>query len=491
MTFALAAILGFSIATVIYCFSEGISGNDFWWHIKVGEWIVENRTVPQTDIFSWYGTAKQIPWTPHEWLADIILYLIHAQWNELGVFLFSLSSALVMMGLLWQDARNNMERNILSGGLFFVLLAVTTSMFFYGRPHMFSYFLLWGELKILYRFIEEPSYKGIMLLPLLSAIWSNLHGGSAALSYVLCAVFLVIGAMNVKIGRIESKSLEKQAWLRLLIVTLCTAAAIMLNPVGVDVFLYPYRNLGDQLQMTLISEWRSPDAKKMGELLLFFFPIVLMMLGFLAHEKQIRLIDLAVMGLFVFMFVRSVRFIMLWYIAAVFCAFPYMPVVRVKPVTPREETRMTAAVLVLVALLIGTCSLRIRQTTEKDQLISETMSDEAVNAVKQDAPERLFNDYNLGEAMIYHEIPVYFDARADLYAYDGLLADGVSLMFLEQANSEAAFSFVDVSGLIEKYGFDNILILKSRALYSYLINHPDAFACLYEDEQIGYFTVIR
>lgn len=491
MRLSLTAIMGFAIAAIAYTFSDGISGNDFWWHIKVGEWVVEYGSVPTTDIFSWYGVAHEIPWTAHEWLADVILYCVHDGFGELGVFLLSMAAAFFMLLLLWVEAKEYVKKNILVGGLFFVLLAVTTSIFFYGRPHLFSFFLLYWELKMLFSYVNDPTHKGIYTIPVVSCLWSNIHGGSAALSYVICIVFCVVGALDLRIGRIEPTRLDQKALLKLVVITMCTIGAILVNPVGLEVLLYPYKSLGDPLQMNLISEWRSPNAKDIGELLLFFLPIVLLLIGFFAEEKKIRLIDLAVMGIFMFLFLRSVRFIMLWYIAAVFCAFPYVPLCRIKPVDEKTERRLIAICVAAVVLMVGMSGARVVDTLDQQNLISKTMSDEAIDAVKQDTPKRLFNDYNLGEALIYHEIPVFFDARADLYAQDNIMADGVSLLFLEQANASAENSFVEVESVIEKYEFDAILILKSRALYAYMISHPERFVCVYEDSTLGYFRVIQ
>ena len=491
MMLALVAIMGMSICAIAYTFSEGISGNDFWWHVKVGQWVVENKSVPTTDIFSWYGVANPIPWTAHEWLADVIFYFVHSKLGQMGVFAMSILAALLMFGLLWHEAGKYVEKNILVGGLFFVLLAVTTNIFFYGRPHLFSFFLLYWELKVLFAFVENPKSRGIYTVPLITCLWSNIHGGCASISYVLCGVFLIVCSVNVQIGKIESSRLDIKARIKLLIITICAVGAILVNPVGLEVLVYPYKSFGDELQMTLISEWRAPDAKNIGDLLLFYCPIVLLLIGFLAEEKRIRLIDLVVMALFVFLFVRSVRFIMLWYIAAAFCALPYVPECRIKPMTRKSEQTLIMACLLAFLLVIGMSGKQLCDTVHTGTLISTTLSDDAVAAVKKDAPKRLFNDYNLGEALIYHDVPVYFDARADLYAYDNLMADGVSMLFLEQANADAETAYADVNQLIEKYQFDGILILKTRALYAYLISHPDQFACVYEDSLVGYFRVIQ
>jgi hypothetical protein len=119
MLLALSAVLGLAVCAILYTFGDGISGNDFWWHIKVGQWIVENGRIPTTDIFSWYGTENQIPWTAHEWLADVMFYLLHEACGQWGIFLLSLASALTMTALLWKEAVRHVQRNVLIGGVFF------------------------------------------------------------------------------------------------------------------------------------------------------------------------------------------------------------------------------------------------------------------------------------------------------------------------------------------------------------------------------------
>lgn len=491
MDLAQFAILGMAICAIAYVFSTGISGNDFWWHIKIGEWIIQNRTIPTTDIFSWYGTQQNISWTAHEWLSDVLLYAIHAITGDVGVFLMSLFASLLMMWLLWRETKKYIEKNVLIGGLYFVLFAVSTSVFFYGRPHLFSFFLLFWELKVLFTFMHNPKSKSLYWIPLLTCIWSNLHGGSASLSYVLCLVFLIVCFIKTDFGCITSHQISKGDCYRLLAVTIGSVLAILINPIGKDVLLYPYKSFSDHLQMTLISEWRSPDAKNIGDLLLFIFPIVLMLLGFFAENKHIRLIDLTIMGLFVFLFLRSVRFIMLWYIAAAFCAFPYMPECKVKPISPLLYRILVGVCSLGFLAIIGLCGYRTVNTVQKNDVISTALSDEAIQVIREDAPARIFNDYNLGEALIYNNISVFFDARADLYAQEGIMADGVSLMLLNQANEDAQISYVSVDSLLQKYEFDAILILKNRPLYAYIISHPEQFLRIYEDDSVGYFRVLQ
>ncbi len=480
-----------ALSALLYCFSDGISGNDFWWHVKAGEWIVKNQSVPQTDIFSWLGTNRFISWTAHEWLAEVIFYGFFSLSGEKGIYLMSLILAILFLFTILRYARNCVKKNILISGIFFCIFAVIVGMFFYGRPHIFSFFLLFFELKILYDFWEDSNSKKIWLIPLISCLWSNIHGGSSSISYILCIIFLIAGVMKFSIGKIRSSGLSKRAVLILCAVTAISFFALMVNPAGAKMVAYPYVNMGDSVSMTYISEWASPDAKDIGQLILFFLPIGLMLIGLWGEEKEIRAIDILVMGFFLFLFFRSQRFIVLWYIAAVFSMLRYVPEMRIKAIRTKLE-RISLAVL-LAALLIatGVCSEKVvRNMVTADQLISRQISEEMMDYVKADDPQRLYNDYNLGGELIFNEVLVFVDGRADVYsAADHLLEDAISLLYLKQINSQAESFYVNVEDLVEKYGFDRLLVLKDRPLYSYILSHPESYALLFEDGTAGYFMV--
>lgn len=477
------------VSFLLAVYSKGISGNDFWWHVKVGEWICTNLTVPTTDVFSWYGIEHSLNWTAHEWLSDVVYYLLLKGVGELGIFLFSLGSALLMLCLIWKEVRLYARSNILLSSIYFLAMPLVLYIFFYGRPHLFSFFFLFFELKCLYKFVNDQNSKAIYFIPLISCLWSNFHGGSSNLSYLLCFVFLLVGLLPENIGRLYSTRWDKKSFLKLLAVSVASVLAILVNPIGLDLLLYPYVNMGDSLMLSLIAEWASPDAKDMLQLVLFFLPIFVTTIGFIIGEKKIRTIDVLMMLVFFFLFFRSIRFIMLWYIAAAFYAFRYMPRFELTRINKYVKIGASALAVVLFSVVSVYSVSQIKQLYTEEKLISEVMTDEMIDFIKQDEPERLFNDYNFGEALIYNDIKVFFDARADIYAADHLLANGVSLQSLNQYNSEAATPYVDVEQLILQYDFDAILIWKSRPLYSYLLSHSDQYTCLYTDDSAAYFRV--
>ncbi|MEE1518002.1 MAG: hypothetical protein UF228_10445 [Lachnospiraceae bacterium] len=474
---------------LLYCFGFGISGNDFWWHIKVGEWICENGKVPTHDIFSWYGMEKDISWTAHEWLADVFFYKVFQFSGEVGIYIFSIICAIVLALLVLFQIKKYVCKNFLISAIYFFMFCISLSLFVYGRPHIFSYFFLFIEMKLIYDFLDKEYSKKIYFIPIVACLWSNMHGGSSNLSYILCIAIIVSLVYKVKIGRIETEEVDKRKIKSLLIVCMLTFVGILVNPIGFRVLLYPYKSLSDNVMMTLISEWQAPDAKLIGNLVIYFFPIFLLTIGFVSENVKVKLRDIIMMLMFLFLFFRSARFIMLWYIAAPFYAFSYMPECKIKDTTMKNKKILFIIVSCVCIMCSGGSIVKVINKTFDASIIRKVLNDKMIEIIKEDNPERIFNDYNVGESLIYHDVEVFFDARADLYSAYHILEDGASLMYLEQGNSSAKEQGFDVEAVIEKYRFDGIVILKDRALYSYLISHEEKYKCIYEDEKSAYFKV--
>ena len=472
---------------ILYCFAEGIPGNDYWWHIKLGEWIWKNKSVPTTDVFSWYGIENGLSITVQQWLADVWFYGLQRMFGSIGIFLFSLFSA---MGLIFLIIKTNIKKLLINApfsALFFVLFAVLSTLFFYGRPQIFSFYFFYIILYCLFSYTNNPKSKVIYFVPLIGCLWSNFHGGSSNLSYLLCFAFLIIGLIKLDIGKLYSERLSNKQLRTLALITGATVLSVLINPIGLDVLIYPYVNMGDSFMLAVVSEWSSPDAKNIGDLILYFVPLLLVFFSFIITEKRIKLLDLFLLLFFTFMFMRSVRFIIFFYIAASFFAFEYMPKWSVKEIKNKFEKAVVILFFVVICAGVIQSIINVVPLIAKDKLISKAISDDLVTVVRNETPKRIFNDYNFGETLIYNDILVFFDSRADLYAADNIMKNGVSLMFLQSQNEDTPF---DVETMIYNYKFDGIVISISRPLYAYLLSHSDKYQLVYSDEIGGYFKVL-
>ena len=102
-------------------------------------------------------------------------------------------------------------------------------------------------------------------------------------------------------------------------------------------------------------------------------------------------------------------------------------------------------------------------TTKKE------LSNKFINTIKRENPKRLYNEYGIGGELIYNDIDVFIDGRADLYSkinYDDVL----TITFLTD----------DFKKKIKKYNFDYYVVNKGRPLYFYLKDN-DLYKKIYKE----------
>ena len=83
---------------------KGVRDPDYFWHLAVGRYIAQTGGVPSTDPFSftWMGQ----PWTPHEWLTELIIYGLVSAVGEIGALaVFALVPGATLLVLATMFAR--------------------------------------------------------------------------------------------------------------------------------------------------------------------------------------------------------------------------------------------------------------------------------------------------------------------------------------------------------------------------------------------------
>jgi len=474
------------VTTALIClFSFGISGNDFWWHVKAGEWMVANSSLPSVDVFSWYAKENKLEWLSHEWLAQIIFYLIYHTTGEIGIYLFSLTSAIILALMIIRRNKIFLEHGIFLPVVFFLPMAVQFKLMFYGRPHLFSYFLIYATLACLYNYRSNQSSKSIYIVPVLATLWANLHGGSSTLSYILCFIFFFSSIFEGSAGKLHFEKLPQKGSFAFLIAGLLSILALSVNPYGIEMLVYPYSNMGDSFMQKVISEWSSPDAKELWQLLILFWPLAFVTLGMIITEKKIKAVDLLVFVFFSYMFFRSVRFGVVFYIASSFFVFEYFP----EPVfTPARKNANALLCTVLGGLLILSI-LGINntlKTANKNKLISKVLEDKFIELIRREAPKRLYNDYDFGVSLIQNNIETFVDARADLFSPHNL-RDAFNIANLTNKKSSIENKQFTPALLINKYQFDAFLTRSGSSLAGYLRENSTEYEVLLDDSETAYF----
>jgi len=241
---------------------------DFWWHVKVGEIILIEHTVPQQDLFSCTVPGRDFIY--QSWLAGVLLALLY---HAGGAGLVILANSLLLTAayglLLWHCAVEG--RNIrLAVAATFAALVVSAGNWAV-RPQTFSV-ALFVSLYVLVDRYRAGKRSPLWLLPLLLALWANLHG-----AFITgLAVLLIVLAAEVGKRFLPGRPFPSMPWSRLgwlALVALLSCAAPLLNPVGPRIWTYVLGIWSNPAIRELIAEWR-PVSSEAGTSAIFIFSLL-------------------------------------------------------------------------------------------------------------------------------------------------------------------------------------------------------------------------
>ncbi len=146
--------------------------SDIWWHLKVGDWIVEHSALPHTGILS--RTAADRPWMAYSWFHEVLLSRFHAWFGLVGITVYGVLLALaVAYSVFWMTRR-------LSGSFWIACPLAALSCFafllrVYPRPVFFSMVLFTVTLTLLLEAQRTGRRQLLYWLPPVFLLWANLH----------------------------------------------------------------------------------------------------------------------------------------------------------------------------------------------------------------------------------------------------------------------------------------------------------------------------
>lgn len=452
------------ISFLLICFSLFMTllfhkESDYFWHIKAGEYMFNNKEILTKDIFSWFMNGKY--WMSHEWAFDYLIYLLKHLFGNAHLFIYPFICITSLLLILFFSNRKNYLKNIIFS-LVWIVTFLIFCVFIQARPHMISFIFLALAIWFLYDLFKNEKSKKIYFLPLVTLFWANFHGGSSNLSYIFCLVFVIIGLFKFKFSKIESERINKKQILKYLSVALMCALVICINPHGVRMLLYPYSNIIDTVMINFISEWQPTTLSNINHYP--YFILIVFIAGVLLFSKEkIKFIDLTLFGIAVFLGLKSIRFWGYTYILMSYVVFNYIPERKVDRGTTRILFMLGA---IFLGIFITNYSLLNKEYKKN------FIDDEMINVIKKESPERLFNMYDYGGELIYNDINVFVDGRADLYSRYNL-SDYSNISMLQG----------DYIKLIEKYDFDYFLVSEKYPINTYL-HYNDNYENIFNKDNI-------
>jgi len=274
---------------------------DYWWHVRVGDWILENRAVPHTELLSWLSGGG--PWTAPSWGSEALLALMDRSIGTVGsVFLFFVVSLaiLAMVAVLARHVRGTLGPGALAGLAF--AAALVANPIWLPRSQLWDVLFALVAIHGMLRYLDTGSIRGLVAMPFVMIAWANLHG-AGALVYLLLSAAIIAG----EVWNRRAHGRGGPAWRPLLLSVVVTTAALSVSPYGPWLYVYGFTTTASGPTADFILEWQSPNFHT-----LIMRPAqALLAFGLVGALAFVRLRDARIVALvagFTFMFLQSGRY---------------------------------------------------------------------------------------------------------------------------------------------------------------------------------------
>jgi len=385
-------------------------------HRRIGEWMIENRTIIKLEQFS--HTKFGAPLISKEWLSEVIFAVTSLAFGWNGVVL--LASALIAT-TLWLLHRQLLAAgtDVLLATLLVLLTAFTATTHWLARPHLITHLLVvvfsWSLHN--YRDGRSSARRLFATLPVLMLLWTNLHGAFFTGIIILGIFFL--GAL------LERR--RDQAFVLAGVIIACLTASLI-NPNGWQLHAQIVGFLRTPELAGMVNEFRSPNFHSGGAkgLLLELLAIAGLLLIVRPVLRPTEILLLGVWGYFALHSVRNVP--IFGFITAPILARHFQPFLR-HPLWARisaratEMQRSTGGYTTAALAVAGVFVVVARPGTLAGwdtEILTNRAPAAAVGFIQQNPDAvsgEMFNEYGWGGYLMWAlpERKVFIDGRNDFY----------------------------------------------------------------------------
>jgi hypothetical protein len=438
-----------------------LQDSDTYWHIRIGQWIVDHATVPYSDFYSF--TRSGSPWTSNAWLSQVLYATAyaHAGWaGPVALASFATAAALVIFLDLIESYFEPVRRILLA-----LLALVLASPHLLARPHVLALPLMVAWVGGLIRAVDQRTAPPWLLLPLM-AVWANLHGGFV-LGLALIAPIALEALWQSAAGQRFAVAKQWSLFAIAALVASCCTPYLHNTLIAAAKIM----NLGQVL--TVVSEWRPADFSTFGP----FEAALLGLIGLALHRGVVlSLPRIGLLLLLTHMTLSHVRCLEAFaFLVPLAMARPFRD--QAAPPTPAEaidtKTSSLVSALGMLAVIGGTFASTLVYAAHHDFAFVRTQAPAAaLDSLRQHQATRIFNDYQFGGFLIANDIPTFIDGRAELYG------ENFTMNYLKAVEGR---SLDQVAGLLDEFHIDATLLAPDRPA-AQLLDHMPGWTRLYADD---------
>lgn len=372
---------------------------DIYWHIVVGQWIIDHRAVPHADLFSF--TMPGAPWITSAWLAEVVYYAAFKWAGWPGPALLAALSASIaiflLTRLLLKRLPNVPVMIIVSAAI--AMAAIHTM----ARPHVliFPLMVLWAN--ALVEASEQRRAPSLWYIPLIT-LWANLHG-SFTLGLALIGPF-ALEALWTADKSVRLKVALQWLWFGgLALVVAC------ITPYGPESILVTLRLMKLGPILSKISEWQPVNFGETNSVTVCLIAGI----GYVLYSGfKLPPIRTAALLAVIWQTLAHIRYVDVFaLIAPLFIAGPlgqHLSWPKLQSGRKVVQPARTAVVAALAALVVAT-GVIVATVDHTPPLVPRI----AVEKLKELKANRVLNDYYFCGYLIFQGFPTFIDSRAEFY----------------------------------------------------------------------------
>jgi hypothetical protein len=224
--------------SVLFLMSGTAGDPDLWGHVRFGQDMLAQATLRPPDTYSF--TADRA-WINHEWLSEILLALAFAAAGPAGLNVLRILVVACVLGLVWHAASSLGERRqlmmVAAAGLGIYMRALPI------RPQMFSLLMFSILLLLLKRADDRRSLRVLAWVPLVMAVWVNLHGG-----WIVGFGYVLLWCLRAGFDAPWRNRLI------LIVAALAALASTLVNPYGLGMWEFLATTV--RMERPMIADWQ-------------------------------------------------------------------------------------------------------------------------------------------------------------------------------------------------------------------------------------------
>ncbi len=279
--------------------------NDTWFILNCGRYVVETGTIPHEEFATMH---EGLHYVMEQWLTAVIFWEIYSNFGADALISFAWLIGFISMFMYYKLCLfvSNGNKKV-SALLSFIIATIMTIAFLVTRPQIFSTLILLTEIFLLEKYFRERKIRTLCALPILSALFINLHSALWSMMLIVLLPF-VVESFVLNFKKISTP------FLPLILAGAGIFLAGFLNPYGWEAMIFLFTSYDPSIHSDILE--LSPTSIKYNAGIIFFIFSALLIVEFTKKDLPLRYFFLS-FGIMILGFI-AIRNVLLFLMLATF-----------------------------------------------------------------------------------------------------------------------------------------------------------------------------